>query len=133
MLEIFPKETGGSGLRPNAKSHPLVSVILPTFNRTHFFAEALASVLGQTYRNIQIIAVNDGGQDVSDIIGSYNDPRIVFIDRREADYFVGRTQYDSPEVDNEVLIPLDQDLTIGSYYLVRITGAEEFDLYATLV
>ncbi len=72
-------------MRPNAnaKSHPLVSVILPTFNRTHFFAEALASVLGQTYRNTQIIAVNDGGQDVSDIIGSYNDSRIVFIDRRE--------------------------------------------------
>jgi glycosyltransferase involved in cell wall biosynthesis len=84
MLEIFPKETGGSGLRgiANAKSHPLVSVILPTFNRPHFFAEALASVLGQTYRNTQIIAVNDGGQDVSDIIGSYNDSRIVFINRR---------------------------------------------------
>jgi len=53
----------------------------------------------------------------------------VLIDRREADYFVGRTQYDSPEVDNEVLIPADRELQTGEFYQVRITGAEEFDLY----
>jgi ribosomal protein S12 methylthiotransferase len=53
----------------------------------------------------------------------------VLIDRREADYYVGRTQYDSPEVDNEVLIPADRELQTGEFYQVRITGAEEFDLY----
>ena len=47
----------------------------------------------------------------------------------DGDYFVGRTQYDSPEVDNEVLIPVDQRLTIGEFYQIIITGAEEFDLY----
>jgi ribosomal protein S12 methylthiotransferase len=52
----------------------------------------------------------------------------VLIDRREDSYFVGRTQYDSPEVDNEVLIPADQNLSTGTFYHVRITGAEEFDL-----
>ena len=53
----------------------------------------------------------------------------VLIDRREADYYVGRTQYDSPEVDNEVLIQADRELLTGNYYRVHITGAEEFDLY----
>jgi ribosomal protein S12 methylthiotransferase len=53
----------------------------------------------------------------------------VLIDRKEAEYYVGRTQYDSPEVDNEVLIPEDQALQPGEFYQVKITGAEDFDLY----
>ncbi len=57
----------------------------------------------------------------------------VLVDRREEGYFVGRTQYDSPEVDNEVLIPDDQMLSTGKFYLVRITGAAEFDLYGEVV
>ncbi len=53
----------------------------------------------------------------------------VLIDRREGQYFVGRTQYDSPEVDNEVLLENSLQLSIGQFYQVRITGAGEFDLY----
>jgi len=56
----------------------------------------------------------------------------VLIDRKEEVFFVGRTQYDSPEVDNEVLIRVNKDLTIGSFYSVKITGAEEFDLYGVV-
>jgi len=56
----------------------------------------------------------------------------VLIDRREDGYFVGRTQYDSPEVDNEVLIEDSQELSIGHFYQVKITGAGEFDLYGIL-
>ena len=56
----------------------------------------------------------------------------VLIDRKEEGFFVGRTQYDSPEVDNEVLIRVNKDLTIGSFYSVKITGAEEFDLYGVV-
>ncbi len=52
----------------------------------------------------------------------------VLIDRREADYYVGRTQYDSPEVDNEVLVYSEKPLRIGDFYEVKITGAYEFDL-----
>ena len=55
----------------------------------------------------------------------------VIIDRREGDYWIGRTQFCSPEVDPEVLIAIDEDLEIGAFYDVRITDAEEFDLYAT--
>ena len=55
----------------------------------------------------------------------------VVIDRREGDYFVGRTEYCSPEVDPEVLIPAQEALQVGCFYEVLITDAEEFDLYAT--
>ena len=53
------------------------------------------------------------------------------IDRQEGDYYVGRTEFCSPEVDPEVLIPAGEQLKIGQFYDVRITGAEEFDLYGT--
>lgn len=55
----------------------------------------------------------------------------VIIDRTEGDWYVGRSEFCSPEVDPEVLIPIDEPLTIGSFYDVKITDAEEFDLYAT--
>ena len=53
----------------------------------------------------------------------------VLIDRREDGYYVGRTQYDSPEVDNEVLVEAGKELSTGQFYQVKITGAGEFDLY----
>jgi ribosomal protein S12 methylthiotransferase len=55
----------------------------------------------------------------------------VIIDRQEGDFFIGRTEWSSPEVDPEVLIPAEEKLTIGRFYEVKITYAEEFDLYAT--
>lgn len=54
------------------------------------------------------------------------------IDRKEGDYYVGRTEYCSPEVDPEVLISSDKPLRIGDFYQVRITDSEEFDIYAEL-
>lgn len=59
----------------------------------------------------------------------------VIIDRMEGDYYIGRTEYDSPEVDPEVLIhkTVDVDLQIGAFYNVKIDSAEEFDLYAHVV
>ncbi|MBA2407647.1 MAG: 30S ribosomal protein S12 methylthiotransferase RimO, partial [Chitinophagales bacterium] len=55
----------------------------------------------------------------------------VLIDRREGNYFIGRTEYDSPEVDNEVLIEAKSgSLQVGEFCMVNITGAEAFDLYA---
>lgn len=51
------------------------------------------------------------------------------IDRIEGDFWVGRTEYDSPEVDNEVLIDASYPLMPGAFYQIKITGAEAFDLY----
>jgi ribosomal protein S12 methylthiotransferase len=55
----------------------------------------------------------------------------VIIDRMEGDWYIGRTEFCSPEVDPEVLIPAKELLTIGRFYYALITDAEEFDLYAT--
>jgi ribosomal protein S12 methylthiotransferase len=54
----------------------------------------------------------------------------VLIDRKETDFYIGRSESDSPEVDNEILIPATPGkLHTGKFYTVKITGAEEFDLY----
>jgi ribosomal protein S12 methylthiotransferase len=55
----------------------------------------------------------------------------VIIDRREGNYFIGRTEFCSPEVDPEVLIPDSEPLEIGHFYDVKFTDSEEFDLYGT--
>ena len=58
----------------------------------------------------------------------------VIIDRQEGDYYVGRTEFCSPEVDPEVLIPVEERrLKIGAFYDVQITDSEEFDLYGTTI
>ena len=58
----------------------------------------------------------------------------VVIDREEGNYYIGRTQYDSPEVDPEVLLlKAENEVEIGQYYRVEITAADEFDLYGKVV
>ena len=72
MAENYEKKVG-----------PVVSVLIPTFNRPQCLYQALASVLRQSYTNLQIIVVNDGGEDVSDTVSSFHDPRLTFINRKE--------------------------------------------------
>ena len=56
----------------------------------------------------------------------------VIIDRSEGEYYIGRTEFDSPEVDPEVLIPVSEGtLSLGTFYEVKITDADDFDLYGT--
>ena len=57
----------------------------------------------------------------------------VLFDRKEGDYFIGRTEYDSPEVDNEVLVPASQYVRLGDFANVRINRAEEFDLFGDVI
>lgn len=57
----------------------------------------------------------------------------VIIDREENEYYIGRTEYDSPDIDNEVLIPKElKTLFTGRFYQARITAADNFDLYAEI-
>jgi len=57
----------------------------------------------------------------------------VLIDKKEGSEYFGRTEYDSPEVDNEVIIEATEELTIGNFYNVKITGAEAFDLRGEVI
>jgi hypothetical protein len=67
----------------NAQSGPLVTVLVPTFNRRLFLREALASVVAQTYANFEAIVVNDGGVSVRDVVDGFADPRLALIERKE--------------------------------------------------
>ena len=58
----------------------------------------------------------------------------VLFDRVEGDYFVGRTEFDSPEVDNEVLVKKESDFVrIGDFANIKITSADDFDLYGEVL
>ena len=75
-------------------------------------------------------------QDISSEIAASKVGKVfkVIVDRKEGDYYIGRTEFSSPEVDPEVLIPaVEKQLHVGRFYNVRMTDAEEFDLYGTVV
>ena len=57
----------------------------------------------------------------------------VVVNKEESDYYVGRTEYDSPEVDPEVLIKKNKMLNIGEFYNVKITDTQSFDLYGEVI
>ena len=57
----------------------------------------------------------------------------VIVDREEEDFYVGRTQFDSPEVDPEMLISKERPLELGHFYQVRVTDAQAFDLYGSVL
>ena len=58
----------------------------------------------------------------------------VIIDRIEGDYYVGRTEFDSPEVDPEVLIKCEGgSLRVGNFYQIEVIDSDEFDLFAKVI
>ena len=72
-----------------------------------------------------------------DISASINEAKVgktfkIIIDRMEGEYYVGRTEYDSPEVDPEVLIKTKKELPLGEFVNAKITEADAFDIYGTI-
>lgn len=75
-------------------------------------------------------------QDISEELSQKKVGQIlkVVIDRVEGEYYIGRTEFDSPEVDPEVLIPVsEKQLEVGEFYRAQITASDAFDLYATII
>jgi ribosomal protein S12 methylthiotransferase len=74
-------------------------------------------------------------QDISSELNSSMTGKImkVIIDRQEGEFIIGRTEFDSPEVDQEVLIPSPYKLSQGNFYDIKITGTAEFDLFGVPV
>ena len=101
-----------------------------TYSALHYTDDIAEEVKEQ--RLAQLMAVQ---QQISEELqaGKVGQVLKVIVDRQEGAYFIGRTEYCSPEVDPEVLIPASSNLLIGTFYNVRITGAEEFDLYGEIV
>ena len=99
-----------------------------TYSAQHYNDDVPADVKQKRLDKLMRVQQNISAELEAEKIGSV--VRVI-IDRIEGDWYVGRTEFCSPEVDPEVLIPASEKLTIGSFYDVRITDAEEFDLYAT--
>ena len=99
-----------------------------TYSAKHYEDDVPADVKQQRLDKLMRVQQNISAELEAEKVGSV---MRVIIDRQEGDWFVGRTEFCSPEVDPEVLIPAGEKLTIGEFYDVRITDAEEFDLYAT--
>jgi len=83
MVDKF-SSINGSGLQQSDSQailgrSPMVSVILPTYNRLNWLAESIQSVLDQTFQDFEIIVVNDGGEDVGQITQNFNDKRLIYL------------------------------------------------------
>jgi len=99
-----------------------------TYSAEHYDDDVPAEVKQQRLDKLMRIQQNISAELEAEKVGSI---MRVIIDRVEGDWYVGRTEFCSPEVDPEVLISIDEELTIGEFYDACITDAEEFDLYAT--
>ena len=99
-----------------------------TYSEQHYEDDVPEEVKQQRLDKLMRIQQNISAEVEAQKVGTIQ--RVV-IDRQEGDWFIGRTEYCSPEVDPEVLIPASEQLTIGNFYMARITDSEEFDLYAT--
>ena len=99
-----------------------------TYSALHYEDDVPAEVKQQRLDKLMRVQQNISAEIEASKIGQ---TLRVVIDRQEGDWYIGRSEFCSPEVDPEVLIPVDEGLTIGEFYQVRVTDAEEFDLYAT--
>jgi ribosomal protein S12 methylthiotransferase len=90
--------------------------------------------IDESVKNERVARIMEIQQDIS----GQNNERLtgstlkVMFDRREGEWMVGRTEFDSPEIDQEVLIPYKPEIKTGTLYDVKITGSGEFDLYGDL-
>lgn len=100
-----------------------------TYGATHFDDDIPEEVKQQRLSEIMDIQAEIATEINESKIGS---TMRVIIDREEDEYYVGRTEYDSPEVDQEVLIKKSRKLDKGEFYDVRITEAQYFDLIAEI-
>ena len=102
-----------------------------TYSEQHYEDDIADEVKQSRLDKLMRIQQNISAEIEAEKIGTIQK---VVIDRIEDDYYIGRTEYCSPEVDPEVLIPRqEKTLSIGEFYKVRITDSDEFDLYATAI
>lgn len=103
---------------------PLVSVLMVTYNRGKVLKETINSVLGQTYKNIQFIIVDDGSTDDSyDIIKSFHDPRIEVYQLKKNRHICYATNYGFSKVKGDYLARIDSD---DVWYLDKLEKQLDF-------
>ncbi len=104
-----------------------------TYANKHYKDDIPQDIKDARVQELMAIQQQISGELMAEKVGT---TQRVIIDREEGEYFIGRTQYDSPEVDCEVLIPMHNaqfTMHIGEFVDVKITKAEEFDLYGEII
>lgn len=101
-----------------------------TYSAQHFEDDIPEAVKQQRLDRLMALQQDISAEIEADKVGQVMK---TIIDRKEGDYYIGRTEFCSPEVDPEVLIPATRALRRGCFYDVRITASEEFDLYGEVV
>lgn len=100
-----------------------------TYSAEHYKDDVPEEVKSRRLDELMEVQQEISAEIESDKIGSV---LRVIVDRKEGDYYIARSEFCSPEVDPEVLIPVSERvLRVGHFYQVRITDAEEFDTFAT--
>lgn len=103
-----------------------------TYSAEHYKDDVPAEVKQERLDKIMRVQERISAELQSEEIGKQHK---VIVDRIEGDYYIARSQYSSPEVDPEILIPVSEEkpLEIGHFYNVKVTDAEEYDVYAEVV
>lgn len=94
---------------PTNKSEPLISVLIPTYNRAWLLPRTIKSVLSQSYNNIEIILVNDAGEDVQRIVDSFKDPRIKYFQNEKNKDLAGTRNVALSMSEGDYICLLDDD------------------------
>ena len=111
-------------------NEPLISVIMPTYNRRWLLPRAINSVQNQFHKNVEIIVVNDAGEDVGDIIEGLNDPRIRYLQNEKNKGLAGTRNVALKETKGDYICLLDDDDIFlpgaldSRLYWLRKLGAE---------
>ena len=101
-----------------------------------YAAEAYEDIIPQEVKQARLDELMDIQQGISAELsaGKIGKQMKIIIDRLEGDFYIGRTEFDSPEVDPEVLINhAEKELEIGKFYQVEVIDADDFDLYAKII
>lgn len=91
------------------ESGDLVSVIIPTYNRVEKVGEAIESALNQTYKNIEVIVVNDEGEDITDVIKEFDDSRLKLITHKKNKGLAGTRNTGIKNANGKYIALLDDD------------------------
>jgi glycosyltransferase involved in cell wall biosynthesis len=120
----------GKRARYSNSSKPLVSVLVPTYNRKWLLGRTLKSVLTESYKNVEIVLVNDAGEDVQDIVTELNDPRIKYFQNEKNLDLAGTRNAALRHATGDYICLLDDDDIHLPYtlefrmYMMKKLGAE---------
>ncbi len=101
-----------------------------TYSAEHYEDDVPAEVKQQRLDRLMALQQEISSEVEADKVGQNMK---IIIDRKEGDYYIGRSEFCSPEVDPEVLVKTTKRLRIGNFYDVKITSSDEFDLYAEMI